>query len=330
MQKIQDFTTIDEFIPPILEAGERTPMGEAIDKALDLLEERKVTYKDNGIAYYRPWIFLITDGAPTDDWQFVVKRLHEAESQRRCSFFAVAVEGANMNILKQIAVKERPPILLNGLDFRELFVWLSSSMKRVSTGKIGEAVSLPPVGWGSVSKETKSLSHSFQKGKDKFSSNLVVILLFALLALLVSCVGFQNIDRTEEKLSETEKGEKKDGIISGLSGTETTLTPDGETLISYGRSNTVKMWNLQTGKLLHTLSGHSGGVWSVAISSDGQTIISGSEDSTVKVWNLQTGQLLRTLSGHSDEVNSVAISGDDGQTIVSGSYDTDIRVWKLD
>ncbi|MBF2055956.1 MAG: VWA domain-containing protein [Cyanobacterium sp. T60_A2020_053] len=151
VQKIQDFTTIDEFIPPVLEAGERTPMGEAIDKALDLLEERKVTYKDNGIAYYRPWIFLITDGAPTDDWQFVVKRLHEAESQRRCSFFAVAVEGANMNILKQIAVPQRPPILLNGLDFRELFVWLSSSMKRVSTGKIGEAVSLPPVGWGSVS-----------------------------------------------------------------------------------------------------------------------------------------------------------------------------------
>ncbi len=55
-----------------------------------------------------------------------------------------------MNILKQIAPVERPPVTLNGLDFRSLFLWLSTSMKRVSTGKIGEAIELPPVGWGKI------------------------------------------------------------------------------------------------------------------------------------------------------------------------------------
>jgi uncharacterized protein YegL len=41
-------------------------------------------------------------------------------------------------------------VMLNGLDFRSLFVWLSTSMKRVSSGKVGEAVALPPVGWGQI------------------------------------------------------------------------------------------------------------------------------------------------------------------------------------
>ena len=51
---IQDFATIDHFTPPRLEASGFTPIGEAIDCALDRLEARKKTYKANGIQYYRP------------------------------------------------------------------------------------------------------------------------------------------------------------------------------------------------------------------------------------------------------------------------------------
>lgn len=77
-----------------------------------------------------------------------------------------------------------------------------------------------------------------------------------------------------------------------------------------------------------TLTGHSGPVWSVALSPDGQTIVSGSGDKTIKVWNLYTGQLIRTLSGHSSTVRSVTFSPN-GQTIVSGSADKNIKVWNL-
>ncbi|MEH2223606.1 vWA domain-containing protein [Nostoc sp.] len=146
----QDFATIDQFIPPTLEVDGVTPMGAAIEYALDFLESRKQTYKDNGILYYRPWVFLITDGAPTDSWQSAAQRLREAEAQSRLSFFAVGVQGADMNILKQISPPERPPVTLNGLDFREMFVWLSASMKRVSSGKVGQAVALPAMGWGQI------------------------------------------------------------------------------------------------------------------------------------------------------------------------------------
>ena len=148
---IQDFVTIDQFTPPILEVDGLTPMGAAIEYALDFLENRKQTYKDNGILYYRPWVFLITDGAPTDSWDSAAQRLREAEAQSRLSFFAVGVKDADMNILKQISPPERPPVMLNGLDFRELFVWLSASMKRVSSGKVGQAVALPAMGWGQIS-----------------------------------------------------------------------------------------------------------------------------------------------------------------------------------
>ncbi|BAY25030.1 von Willebrand factor type A [Calothrix sp. NIES-2100] len=146
----QDFVTIDQFIPPKLEAEGVTPMGEAIEYALDLLENRKQTYKDNGILYYRPWVFLITDGAPTDYWEGAAQRVREAEESRRLLFFTVGVQGADITKLRQIAPPQRSPVMLNGLDFRSLFVWLSTSMKRVSSSKVGEAVALPPVGWGQI------------------------------------------------------------------------------------------------------------------------------------------------------------------------------------
>ncbi|MDH6062097.1 VWA domain-containing protein [Chrysosporum bergii ANA360D] len=149
VQLSQDFVTIDNFTPPELEPEGLTPMGGAIEYALDLLENRKTIYKNNGISYYRPWVFLITDGAPTDDWSQAAKRLQDAESNRGLCFFAVGVEGADFDTLKRIS-PERPPVKLNGLDFRSLFVWLSASMKRVSSGKVGEAVALPPVAWGQI------------------------------------------------------------------------------------------------------------------------------------------------------------------------------------
>jgi uncharacterized protein YegL len=63
---VQDFVTADQFAPPTLTApGIATSMGAGIQLALDLVQSRKAMYRANGITYYRPWIFLITDGSPT-------------------------------------------------------------------------------------------------------------------------------------------------------------------------------------------------------------------------------------------------------------------------
>ncbi len=153
VELVQDFVTIDHFVPPTLVAQGLTPMGEALTYALDLLEDRKQTYRTNGIQYYRPWVFLITDGAPnpTSPWQQAAQRIREAEAQRKMSFFAVGVQGADIYTLSQIAPVERPPLMLNGLDFRSMFLWLSDSMVRVSSSTVGgDMVALPPVGWGQI------------------------------------------------------------------------------------------------------------------------------------------------------------------------------------
>ncbi len=147
----QDFVTVDQFFPPNLSSGGGTPMGAAINTALDKLEERKKIYKSAGISYFRPWVFLITDGEPTDEWHEAATRIQAMEDRKGVTFFVVGVDKARMSTLEQIAPKNRPPAKLNGLDFSAMFLWLSSSLGKVSDSKIGDQVALPPTsGWTST------------------------------------------------------------------------------------------------------------------------------------------------------------------------------------
>lgn len=152
VQTACDFTTADAFFPPNLVATGDTPMGAAVSQAVDMVHERKQIYRASGIAYYRPWIFLITDGAPTDEWQTAAKRVIDGETSKAFSFFAVGVEGANMEILKQMSKRE--PLRLKGLRFRDLFQWLSNSQQSVSRSTPGDEVPLQnpttPDGWAAV------------------------------------------------------------------------------------------------------------------------------------------------------------------------------------
>lgn len=149
VEVVQDFVTAGQFEPSRLKAGGGTPMGAAIERAVGMVEGRKEQYREHGIVYYRPWVFLITDGEPTDDWKDAARRVRAAEESNGLAFFAVGVEGANMDVLRQIAVRD--PLRLEGLKFVELFVWLSQSQRSVSSSRPGEQAALPSVsGWASV------------------------------------------------------------------------------------------------------------------------------------------------------------------------------------
>jgi len=141
-----DFHTVPNFRPRDLEVTGDTPLGAAINTGIDMVNRRKSEYKEHGISYYKPWIILITDGAPTDDWTRAAQRVREGEDNKSFAFFAIGVEGADMATLSGISV--RTPLKLRGLMFREFFLWLSASMKMVSSKNPGSNVNLiPPSGW---------------------------------------------------------------------------------------------------------------------------------------------------------------------------------------
>lgn len=149
-----DFTTCELFHPPYLRADGDTPMGAAIEQAVAMIGQRKQAYRDNGIAYFRPWIFMITDGEPTDAWERAAEKVHQGEEARHFAFFAVGVQNANLGVLRQIATRE--PLKLQGLRFRDLFQWLSNSQRSVSQSSPGmeHAITLTnprePGGWASL------------------------------------------------------------------------------------------------------------------------------------------------------------------------------------
>jgi WD40 repeat protein len=107
------------------------------------------------------------------------------------------------------------------------------------------------------------------------------------------------------------------------------ISLDGQRAVSASEDETLKVWDLKTGRQLRTLEGHSSSVNGVALSADGRRVVSASSDKTLKVWDLETGRELLTLKGHSDWVNGVALNTD-GRRAVSASSDKTLKVWDLE
>src|SRR5258708_30024175 len=86
IEVVQPFVTSSKFQPAALTVQGFTSMGAAIDKALDLIQERKTLYRASGIAYYRPWVLMVTDGEPHGEADHVVqnaaRRIREYEEEK--------------------------------------------------------------------------------------------------------------------------------------------------------------------------------------------------------------------------------------------------------
>ncbi|MGD9977558.1 MAG: caspase family protein [Bacteroidales bacterium] len=107
------------------------------------------------------------------------------------------------------------------------------------------------------------------------------------------------------------------------------FSPNGQYALSASTDNTLKLWEVNTGKCIRTFTGHTNVVGTKAFSPDGRLALSGSDDKTIKLWDINTGNCLKTFTGHTSYVNSVAFSPD-GKFAISGSTDNTLKLWDID
>lgn len=138
------YSNVDSKTNPKLKAYGGTYLGDGLELALKELEERKKSYRDNGIDYYQPWLFVMTDGATADYAKTIsiASRLKDMENNKKISVFPIGIgDDADMNLISQLS--KRGALRLNQLKFNELFEWLSQSISNVSTSVKGQKVPLP-------------------------------------------------------------------------------------------------------------------------------------------------------------------------------------------
>jgi len=149
VETVIDWTDAIDFAAPKIEANGTTPLGIGVEHSLKKIEEQKERYKQNQIPYNRPWLFIITDGSPTDDgWERCAAKAVEAETKGKVVIFPIGTEDADFDTLEQFS--SRGAMKLQNLNFKELFVWLSQSVSAGSQTEVDSTAQLPAANWGVV------------------------------------------------------------------------------------------------------------------------------------------------------------------------------------
>jgi uncharacterized protein YegL len=139
-----DWTDATDFQAFPMRADGGTPLGKGVQIALQMVEQAKINLRAAGVSYTRPWMMVISDGEPSDPsevWTTAVAACRAAEAARRVEIFCIGVDGANLAKLGELSSK--PPQMLSGTKFRELFVWLSASLSAASKSRPGDSIQLP-------------------------------------------------------------------------------------------------------------------------------------------------------------------------------------------
>jgi WD40 repeat protein len=116
------------------------------------------------------------------------------------------------------------------------------------------------------------------------------------------------------------------------------LSPDGKKAVSGSWDGAVRLWDIETCKVVTKWMGHTDIVWSVCWSRDGRRVLSGSRDGTARQWEVENGEtmpepieniLASIETGHeqvwavvySPDMTLIATSGWDGPDASS------IKIW---
>lgn len=106
----------------------RTPMGEAVEKAIELLTIRRTYYRNNNIEHYKPILLLMSDGSPTDDYHPAAVELSRMVNNRELKVFPVGIgDTFDHSILSEFSPQINPKKISDAAEFSQLFRLLSSS-----------------------------------------------------------------------------------------------------------------------------------------------------------------------------------------------------------
>jgi len=131
------YVPVSEFRLASLEAGNTTPMTQAIQLGLQVVSTRKDELRAQGVGMaFRPLMFVVTDGQPTDadgqfstDYRSLMPVIRERERLKQLLFYAIGVDRANESVLQELAPKEGQHHKLAGLDFARVIMLVSASVE---------------------------------------------------------------------------------------------------------------------------------------------------------------------------------------------------------
>jgi uncharacterized protein YegL len=142
-----EWRDVANFQAPTLTATGDTPLGRATLEAVDRIEQQVEVYKKHGVPYLRPWMFIITDGSPTDpQWADCADKVRGAIQAKKLIVYPFGIAGADMNNLAKFQSPGGNVWNVDGVDFRELFQWLSRSASAASRSAPGASLQIeqPP------------------------------------------------------------------------------------------------------------------------------------------------------------------------------------------
>ncbi len=148
---LQDFQIIENSTPINIEydkLGDKTNMEAGVQKALDLLEDRKKRYKDRGQDYYQPWLIIMSDGEPTSSVSMSQERAKELEQQKKLTLMMFAIGKISENGMSTLNgySNRRKAISIKEGKMSQFFEWLGKSVSVPINSKPGDNASLPKDG----------------------------------------------------------------------------------------------------------------------------------------------------------------------------------------
>lgn len=128
----------------------------------------------------------------------------------------------------------------------------------------------------------------------------------------------------EKKLIITDTFKGHTGSIHALA-----IAPEQKIIVSGSYDRTIKQWDLETGKLLHSCYHELGAIYAIAVDLERETIASGGGDGSMTLWHLGSNETIGSLVGNLSSIESVAIDAD-GKTVAAGCVDGSIKIWQLE